>query len=84
MSDMAESKTLRLVWESEYEPDFLLDLNAMSIQKSRGIAPLTNSNYGSSDKQRRPTHWFKAPDCPVLADHGIYANRAFNPLLLGI
>jgi hypothetical protein len=56
----------------------------MSIEKSRSIAPLTNSIYGSSDKQRRPTHRFEALDLSVLADHSMKPNRAFDPLLYGI
>jgi hypothetical protein len=47
----AESQIRQLVWEPEYEPDILLDLNAMSIKKSWTIAPLTNRNYGGFDKQ---------------------------------
>lgn len=59
----------QLVWEPEYEPDIVIDLNAMSIEKSWTIAPLTNGNYGSFDKQRRPTHRFEAQDFPIVADH---------------
>lgn len=55
----------------------------MSIEKSWSIAPLTNGNYGSFDKQRRPTHRFEAQDFPIVADHRMQLNRAFNPLLHG-
>ena len=65
----AESQIRQLVWEPEYEPDILLDSNAMSIKKSWSIAPFANSDYGSFDKQRRPTHRFEAQDFPIVADH---------------
>ena len=58
----------QLVWEPEYEPDIVMDLNAMSSEKSWTIAPLTNGNYGSFDKQRRPAHRFEAQDLPIVAD----------------
>ncbi len=77
------SRIPQLVWEPEYDPDIVLDLNAMSIEKSWTIAPLTNGNYGSFDKQRRPTHRFEAQDFPIVADHRMQLNRAFNPLLHG-
>ena len=73
-----------LVWEPEYKPDIIMDLNAMSIEKSWTIAPLTNGHYGSFDKQRRPTHRLEAQDFPIVADHRMQLNRAFNPLLHGI
>jgi hypothetical protein len=38
------SRIPQLVWEPEYDPDIVLDLNAMSIEKSWTIAPLTNGN----------------------------------------
>ena len=55
----------------------------MSIEKSWIIAPLTDGNYGSFDEQRRPTHRFEAQDSPIVADHSMQLNRAFNPLLHG-
>ena len=81
---MAESHVPWLVWEPERQPDILLDLNAMSIEKSRTIAPLPNRTYGSSDKQSRPTHSFDALHFPVLADHSMKLNRAFNPMFYGV
>src|SRR5580658_2617081 len=77
------SQIPQLVWEPEYEPDIVMDLNATSIEKSWTIAPLTNGNYGSFDEQRRPAHRFEAQHLPVVADHGVQPNRAFNPLLHG-
>jgi hypothetical protein len=65
------SQIPQLVWEPEYEPDIVMDLNAMSIEKSWTTAPLTNGNYGSFNKQRRPAHRFEAQDLPVVADHGV-------------
>jgi hypothetical protein len=55
----------------------------MSIEKSWTVAPLTNGNYGSFDKQRRPTHRFESQDFPIVADHRMQLNRAFKPLLYG-
>ena len=46
-----------------------MDLNAMSIEKSWSIAPLTNGNFRSFDEQRRPTHRFETQDVPIVADH---------------
>jgi hypothetical protein len=77
----AESQIRQLVWEPEYEPDILLDLNAMSIKKSWTIAPLTNSNYGGFDKQRWATYRLKTQDSPVLGNHSVQLNRTSNPLL---
>ena len=77
------SQIPQLVWEPEYEPDIVIDLNAMSIEKSWSVAPLTNGNYCGFDKQRRPTYGLKAQDSPVVPDHRMQPNRAFNPLLHG-
>src|SRR5580658_141384 len=81
---MAEPHIPQLLWEPECQPDILLDLNATSIEKSRTIAPLPIRIYGSSDKQSRPTHRFDTLHFPILADHNMKLNRAFNPLLYGV
>jgi hypothetical protein len=38
------SQIPQLVWEPEYEPDIVMDLNALSLEKSWTIAPLANGN----------------------------------------
>jgi hypothetical protein len=76
---MLSSQIPRLVWEPEYEPDVDLDLNAMSIEGSRSIAPLSHGNFGSFDKQRRPTYRREAQDSPVLADQSTQLNHTSNP-----
>ena len=77
------SQIPQLFREPEYEPDIIMDLNALSIEKSRSIAPLANGNFGSFDEQRRPTHRFHAQDLPIVADHRVQPNCAFNALLHG-
>ena len=71
ISDAPGTQIPQLVWESEYEPYILLDLNAMAIKKSWSIAPFANSDYGSFDKQSRPAHRFESLDFPVLGHHGM-------------
>src|SRR5271169_4685888 len=60
-----------------------MDLSAMSIEKSWTVAPLTDGNFGSCDKHRRPAHRFETQHLPIVADHSMQPNRAFNALLHG-